>query len=196
MKRTFLILFSLLFVASAHAQTPCANLESGVWIPNCTRGTNQCLKISPTDPDKVVAGSCVTPGFVPTVLISGAPTDITPGTSLYMQLGGGDVSLTQKEVHTPIGVGLNTLTDLQCYVSTAPGVTLGVPETITLTVETGTCGGTLTSTALSCTISGFTQTASSSASVSVSTGQCMHIKIDYSANASKGFVRSWLRGNP
>ena len=121
-------------------------------------------------------------------LLSGvAVSPINSGSTVYLAIAGGDVSPTQAVVAQPFDRAV--LRRLRCAVSVAPGT----GETVTLTVQTGTCGAALADSAVSCTISG-TATAATDLTdiVTVADGECAAIKAIYSIGAAASLPRAQL----
>lgn len=123
----------------------------------------------------------------PRLLSSVAVSPVTPSSTVYLALAGGDVSSTQGVVAQPFDRAV--LRRLRCAVSVAPGT----GETVTITVQTGTCGTALADSTVTCTISGTNTTATDlTHTVAVADGECAVAKAIYSAGAAASLPRTHL----
>ena len=123
-------------------------------------------------------------------LYGGAITKLTGGATVYMPIGGEDVNDTAIKAGTPFSSNYN-FTKLTCTVDNAPLST----EVVTMTLQTGTCGGVLSDTTLSCAIVGSAVKATDNDVVAVSSSQCGVIKTTYSSSAVTSTPRYALEIN-
>lgn len=112
-------------------------------------------------------------------LAFGSSTIITGGSTLYLSIGNADVSATQTEGATPWATA--SLKKLRCALTAAPGA----GKTVTVTIQTGTCGSALASSTVVATISGASATTGDDLTntVAVAAGQCVVAQVIYDSGA-------------
>lgn len=137
--------------------------------------TNRCTGTCGGD----ISDGVLTDEFAAPPLISAPITVITANTTIYAPIGGGDLSTTQTDMQ--VAMGARRLGRLRAYFSTAPGGT----DTVTATLVSGTCGSSMSNTAVTCTATGSAKTCTDMTNVaSITQGQCVAWKLDTSATAA------------
>ena len=113
----------------------------------------------------------------------GGNTDITPNTTVFLPVGGLDVSGTESKVASVVATSLGSRRVLaaECGVTEPPGA----GETVTLTLRRGNCGAALANTSVVCQVSGAARTGTVVATVDFSADQCGTWQVAYSTGAAQ-----------
>jgi len=132
-------------------------------------------------------GTTCTCSAIPQPILWGTSvTDLTTNQTVYS--GGGTADTTEARAEIPVGAG--TFSNLRCMETTAAGAS----NTVSCTLRTGTCNGTMSDATTTCSITGGASAASCSDSTHVTTttaGQCATLKIATPATLSNSQYVTW-----